>query len=167
VPTSFAGVASSVHIPDDLENYKSAMQSPEAAHWQKAMQAEYDSLMQTGTWRLISLPAGRKVVRCKWIYRIKTNSDGSIARYKARLVAQGSTQIAGVDYDQTFSLVVKYDSIQTTLAIAAQQKMHITQFDIQTAFLHGLIDTIIYMLQPLGFEIASDNGAVMVCMSHP
>jgi hypothetical protein len=67
-----------------------------------------------------SSPSGFKAVRCKWVYKVKTNSDGTVARYKARLVAQGCIQMQGVDYDQTFSPVVKYDSIRTVLAIAAQ-----------------------------------------------
>jgi hypothetical protein len=91
------------------------LRSLEAAEWQKAMATEYQSLLDIGTWKLVPLPVGRKAIRCKWVFKIKTNPDGSIARYKARLVAQGCTQTHGIDYDQTFSPVVKYDSIHTTL----------------------------------------------------
>lgn len=158
VPNSFAGVVSSPgatgqasdpsslpHIPEDPDTYTEAMRSPQASEWQAAMQIEYDSLISSGTWRLVQLPLGRKAVKCKWIYRVKTNPDGSVSKYKARLVAQGCTQTKGVDYDQTFSPVVKYDAIRAVLSIAAQQGMHMTQFDIQTAFLNGLIDTVLYM----------------------
>jgi hypothetical protein len=82
--------------------------------------------MQTGTWKLVHLPPSRKPVKCKWIYRVKTNSDGTIVRFKARLVAQGCTQTYGVDYNQPFSPVVKYDSIITTLAIAEGFLFHTT-----------------------------------------
>jgi hypothetical protein len=164
IPHTFAGMASSVRVPDDPANYAEAIQSPEAAKWKAAIQVEYDSLMKNETWHLVPLPPGRDPVKCKWIYCITTNSDGSVARYKARLVAQGCTQTYGVDYDQNFSLVVKYESIRSVFAIATQQQMYMVQFDIQTAFLHGLIDTIIYMLQPPGFKVSSDNGSLLVCL---
>ena len=156
--------ASAEQILDDPESYSEGMKSSKAAAWQGMMQEEYQSLIKIGTWKLVPLPAGRKAIRCKWIYKIKTYSDGTIAWYKARLVAQDCTQTRGVDYDQTFSLVVKYDSIQTVLAIAAQQQMLIMQFDIQTAFLHGVIDTIICMLQPPGFEVTSKGGQPLICL---
>jgi hypothetical protein len=73
-------------------------------------------------------------------------------------VAQGCTQTQGIDYDQTFSPVVKYESIRSVLALAAQSRMHIIQFDIQITFLHGLIDTVMYMVQLPGFEIAGEGG---------
>jgi hypothetical protein len=164
VPSSYAGIASSLQIPEDPKSFTTAMRSPKVDQWRAAMQAKYNSLMQTGTWKLVHLPPGRKPVKCKWIYRVKTNSDGTVARFKARLVAQGCTQMYGVDYDQTFSPVVKYDSIRTTLAIAAHQKMHLMQFDIQTSFLHGLINTVIYMLQPPRFEVVDQDGIVLVCL---
>ena len=115
------------------------------------------------------LPPGQKAVPCKWVYKVKTNSNGSIAKFKARLIAKGFTQTKGIDYDQTFSHVVKYESIRTMLAIAAQQGMQLTQFDVQTAYLNGLVDFKIYMLQPPSFEITSidginSEGATLVCL---
>ena len=148
MPSSFAGLASSSHIPDDPDTYAEALASPEVSEWRSAMEVEYPSLIKNGTWSLVPLPHDRSPVKCKWVYRVKTNSDGSVAKFKARLVAKGYAQQHGIDYDQTFSPVVKYESICTVLAIAAQQQMDIVQFDIQTAFLHGLLDTVIYMLQP-------------------
>ena len=84
------------------------------------MEAEYSSLIKNGTWSLVPLIYNQKPVKYKWVYRVKTNSDGYVAKFKARLVAKGYTQQHGVDYDQTFSLVVEYESIRTMLAIAAQ-----------------------------------------------
>ena len=79
-------------------------------------------------------------------------------------MAQGCTQTKGVDYDQTFSLVIKYDSIRAVLSIAAQQAMYMIQFDIQTAFLNSLIDKVLYMHQPLGFEVQNSDGEKLVCL---
>lgn len=105
------------------------------------MEAEYDSLLQNDTRRLVSLPSSCKPMMCKWVYRVKTNFDGFVAKFKVRIVAKDYTQKYGVDYDQTVSPIVKYESIQTVLAIAAQQHMIIVHLDIQTAFLHGFLDT--------------------------
>jgi transposase InsO family protein len=164
VPYSFASVATSVSIPADPESYVATMQSPEANEWRAAMQCEYDSLMQNETWRPVPLPKGRQAVKCKWIYRVKTHSDGTVARYKARLVAQGCTQTYGVDYEQTFSPVVRHESIRVVLALAAQQDMQIVQFDVCTAFLHSKIDTEIYMKQPLGFVEKGSHDKVCLIL---
>jgi len=107
----------STHIPTDPKNYDAAINSPEAKEWLVAMQAEYISLIKASTWRLVPLPPGRKAVSYKWVYMIKTNSDGTIAKFKARLVAKGFTRTKGIDYDQTFSPVVKYESIRTMLEL--------------------------------------------------
>ena len=87
--------------------------------WDSAMIEEYSSLMKNHTWDLVSLPKGRKLVRCKWLYRTKFASDGSIDKYKARLVAKGFSQVEGIDYSETFAPVAKMDSIHLVLAIAA------------------------------------------------
>lgn len=75
------------------------------------MEAEHESLLKNETWRLISLLPDRKLIRCKWVYMIETHSDGSVAKFKARLIAKGCTQQFGIDYDQMFSSMVKYESI--------------------------------------------------------
>jgi hypothetical protein len=88
--------------------------------WEKAMGSEINMLQCAGTWETMPHPAGKNIVGCKWVYRIKRKADGSIDKYKVRLVAHGFTQIYGVDYLNTFSPVAKLASICTILAIAAQ-----------------------------------------------
>jgi histone deacetylase 1/2 len=122
-----------------------ALTSPD---WTAAMKTEYSALMKNSTWTLVPLPTGRKAIGCKWIFRIKYNSDGSIEKNKARLVAQGFSQKAGQDYSDTFSPV----TIRTVISIAVSNKWQIHQIDIDNAFLNGTIKEDIYMKQPPGFE---------------
>lgn len=93
--------------------------------------------MTQGTWSLVSPPPGAPVIGCKWIFKIKRNSDRTMARYKARLVAQGFQQTEGVDYSETFSPVVKQPTIRVVLSLALHFGWHIRQLDISNAFLHG------------------------------
>jgi hypothetical protein len=92
----------------DPQSYGEAAGNP---FWESAMQDEYNSLLENQTWDMVSLLSGRKLVRCRWVYRTKSAADGQIDRYKARLVAKGFQQVHGIDYDETFALVAKMDSI--------------------------------------------------------
>ncbi|VVA37253.1 PREDICTED: Retrovirus-related Pol poly from transposon, partial [Prunus dulcis] len=103
-----------------------ASQSPE---WQSAMREEIEALHAQGTWDLVPLPAHKNLVGCKWVYRIKKNADGSIARHKARLVAKGFSQEEGIDYYETFSPVVKPTTVRLVLALAAQFQWSLRQLD--------------------------------------
>ncbi|KAI3516852.1 hypothetical protein L1887_15941 [Cichorium endivia] len=108
--------------------------------WQDAMKAEYDALMRNNTWSLVNCPTKSNIVGCKWIYRVKKRSDGTIERHKARLVAQGFSQEAGVDYFDTFSPVIKPTTIRLVLSIALSHGWNIHQLDINNAFLNGTND---------------------------
>lgn len=89
-------------------------------HWKHAMQRKYDALLANCTWELIPLPKDKKIIGCKWVFKIKRNSDGFISRYKARLVAQGFHQVADIDYSETFSPVIKPVTIRVLLTLAFQ-----------------------------------------------
>lgn len=136
------------------------MASPERSQWQLAMQEEFDSLMLNRTWDLEPLPINRKTVKCKWVYKLKLGVDGGVQRFKARLCAKGFTQRHGIDYTETYSPVVKFDSIRSILSIAAAHDLDIIQFDVCSAFLNGEIDEVIFMDQPLGFEDNSTGAKV-------
>lgn len=123
------------------------------------MTDELKSLVKNDTWDLVDPSIERKPIRNKWIYRIKLKSDGSVDKYKVRLIIKGCSQKAGVDYSETFFPVARFESIRILLALAAAKDYEISQFDIKTAFLHGDLKEEIFMLQPTRF----DNGSGRVC----
>lgn len=139
----------------DPSTVSEAMGGDEAEHWKRAMQEEYDSLIGNHTWKLVNLPHGRKTIKCKWIFKTKTDEMGEIARYKARLVAKGCSQRPGIDFNETYSPVVRYSSIRFLVSIAAQHNLNIYQMDAITAFLQGDLEDEIYMDQP---ELFCDNS---------
>lgn len=148
-------------VHDDLEptNFNEAMKSRHSDKWVRAMNDEMDALKENDTWNLVKLPPGKRAIDNRWVLRVKHKSDGSVDRYRARLVVRGIFQRAGLDYDETFSPVARYDSIRAFIAIAAEEKFALGQFDVRTAFLYGKIDAEIYMTQPQGF----DDGTGRVC----
>ena len=101
--------------------------------------------MKNKTWDLVPLPKGRKIVRCKWVYRTKYAVNGYVKKYKARLVAKGFSHVEGVDYTETFTPVAKMNSIRLVLFLFASHKWAVHQMDVKSAFLHGDLQEEIYM----------------------
>ena len=134
---------------------KDALSSPDKMKWLDAMKAEIDSLRRNDVWDLVELPKDRKAVGGKWVFKEKISADGSVERYKARLVAQGYSQKCGIDYNEIFCPVVRSESIRTVIALAAQNGLQLHQIDITTAFLNGNLEEEVYMKQPEGF---TDKG---------
>lgn len=145
-----------------------ARKSKEWPHWKNAIDDEMKSLEENHTWHLVqksALPRDKKCVNSRWVLKVKYNADGSIERYKARLVAQGFTQRSGIDYNETFAPVVKFNSIRLIIAIAVARNLPIHQFDIKTAFLRGDLEEQIYMKFPTGFERNDqDTGEDLICL---
>ncbi|CAM8884723.1 unnamed protein product [Rhodiola kirilowii] len=109
------------------------------------MSEELDAFERTGTWEVVPLPPHVCPVTCKWIYMVKIRSDGSLERYKARLVARGFQQEYGRDYDETFRLVAHMTTIRTLLAVASVREWSIPQLDVKNAFLNGELREDVYM----------------------
>ncbi|CAN1181640.1 Retrovirus-related Pol polyprotein from transposon TNT 1-94 [Linum perenne] len=130
-------------------------------NWRNAMKNELQALEDNHTWDIVPCPEGKKPVGCKWVFKVKLHADGKIERYKARLVAKGFTQIYGVDFLDTFSPVVKMNTVKLLLAVAAVKSWHLEQMDISNAFLHGDLEEEVYMELPQG--IHGDHTQNAVC----
>lgn len=115
------------------------------------MQEEFDALTLNKTWVLVPLPSGANIVSGKCIFRHKYNADGSLSHHKARWVVRGFSQQPGVDFNETFSPVVKPTTIRIVLSLAISQSWPIHQLDVKNAFLHGHLDEVVYSQQPSGF----------------
>ena len=109
------------------------------------------SLLSNKAWELVKPPPNWKIVGSKWVFKWKIDANGIVEHYKARLVAQGCTQKFGLDYEETFSPVVWFESIRFLLAVGAQHKLQLHQMDVSTAFLHGELTEEVYLWQPEGF----------------
>lgn len=140
------------------KTYKEAMNSSEREKWLQAIDSEINSLKDNKTWELVELPKGRKAIPCKWIFKIKTNADGTIEKYKARLVIKGYSQKKDIDFHETFSPVARSSTIRAVLSVAAKEKLSLAQFDVSTAFLYGTLNEEIYMKPPEGY--ANDKKLV-------
>uniref|UniRef100_A0A251RWD9 Putative zinc finger, CCHC-type n=1 Tax=Helianthus annuus TaxID=4232 RepID=A0A251RWD9_HELAN len=119
--------------------------------WVRAMDNEFYALHKNNTWTLVPRPPNVNVAGSKWLFRTKFKADGSVERYKARLVAQGFTQVPGLDYSHTFSPVVKAATVRTVLSLAVINGWMLHQLDVNNAFLHGNLTENVYMEQPKGF----------------
>jgi hypothetical protein len=119
-------------------------------NWRATME-EYGALMSNGTWELVPRPRGSNVVTGKWVFTHKFISDGTFDRYKARWVLRGFTQRPGVDYDETFSPVVKLATVRTVLTLVASRAWPIQQLDVKNAFLHDTLSETVFCSQPTCF----------------
>ena len=128
--------------------------------WLSAMIEEMDVLTDNGTWDIVRLLGGKKVIDCRWVFTMKVNFDGSIARLKARLVAKGHAQTYGVDYSDTFSSVAKLTSIRLFISLATIHGWDLHQLDIKNDFLHGDLAKEVYMKQPFGFVAQGEISRV-------
>ena len=160
-PERYLGFHEILHI-DDIEplTYNDAISRDDSEEWLGAMKSELQSMEDNQVWDLVDLPDGVKPVKNKWVFKRKTDMDGNLTVYKARLVAKGFTQVEGIDYDETFSPVAKFQSIRILLAIAAYHDYEIWQMDVKTAFLNGVLDEDVYMVQPDGFVDPKQAGKV-------
>ncbi|KAJ9560758.1 LOW QUALITY PROTEIN: hypothetical protein OSB04_005918, partial [Centaurea solstitialis] len=124
-------------------------------HWRAAMDAEMAAILSNFTWDLVPKPSDANIVGNRWLFRHKFDSNGRLERYKARLVAQGFSQQPGLDFDDTFSPVVKPATIRTVLSISISRNWPIHQLDVKNAFLHGDLTETVYMRQPPGYVNSS------------
>lgn len=118
------------------------------------MTTEIEALNRLETWTFVTRPSNRTIIKCRWVFAVKRTVTDAVERYRARLVVKGFSQKAGIDFDETFSPVVKYDSLRIILSIAAEQDLDLFQFDVSSAFLYGELNEEIYLEQPEGFRVS-------------
>ncbi|CAI7927086.1 unnamed protein product [Closterium sp. NIES-54] len=145
--------------PGEPATVEETLSGPQKEEWKAAMDAEFNSLIENGTWELVELPEGRRPISSKWVFKVKSGADGALERFKSRLVAKGFEQKEKVGFGEIFAPVVKPVTLKTVLASAAVKGWHVKQMDITIAFLNGILLEDIYMAQADGYE----DGTSRVC----
>ena len=151
---SFIASLDSISLP------KTVCEALSLPGWHNAMVEEMQALDDNGTWNLVQLPKRKKAIGYRWMFAIKVNPEGLVARLKARLVAKRYTQTYDVDYSDTFSHVAKMTSVRLFISLAATYHWDLHQLDIKNVFLHGDLQEEAYMKQPPGFVAQKGTGKV-------
>ncbi|CAI7861908.1 unnamed protein product [Closterium sp. NIES-53] len=146
--------------PEEPASMEEALAGPDREKWLVSRDAEYQSLLEKGTWDLVVLPEGKKAVQCKWVLRIKTDDKGQVTIYKSRLVAKGFMQ-KKQDFNEIYAPTAKPPTLRVLLADAAVSGKSIIQMDISTAFLSWVLEEDVYMTQPPGYE---DGPAAVILL---
>ncbi|KAG7563868.1 Integrase catalytic core [Arabidopsis suecica] len=165
--TEESGVAFALVVVESLsleepQGYYEAVNDKDGDKWKGATEEEMDSLVKNGTWDLVDKPLDRKIIGCRWLFKLKSGIPGvEPTRYKARLVAKGYTQKEGVDYQEIFAPVVRHTSIRILMSAVVDQDLELEQMDVKTAFLHGNLEEELYMEQPEGFVSETEKEKFM------
>lgn len=141
-----------IKADEDPQSFDEAMSRPDKSKWLIAINEELKSLSKCNVWSLVDRPTNKNIVSNRWVLRIKRNPDGTISRYRARLVARGFSQIHGLDYHDTYAPTSSMSIIRLLFSFAAVEELNITQFDVKTAFLYGDLEEEVFMSQPQGFD---------------
>ncbi|HEV7738455.1 MAG TPA: reverse transcriptase domain-containing protein, partial [Chlamydiales bacterium] len=151
---------------EGARTWKEAAESDKAEQWKAAYQEEMDSLKKHNVWTLVprsQVPKGRKIIKSRPCFVRKKDENGKVVRHKVRVVAKGFTQVAGIDFTETFASVARMESMRTLLHIGAINDWEIHQMDVKTAFLHGDLEEDIYMEQPEGmYEPGKENWVALL-----
>ena len=158
--SSFEYDACALTLDENPRSYSEAMSSVDSNFWQEAINSEIESIMSNNTWVLSDLPRGCKPLSSRWIFTKKFKPDGSLDKYKARLVVGGHRQKKGLDFFDTYSPVTKISTIRMLLALASIHNLIVHQMDVKTAFLNGELNEEIYMKQPEGCVIPGQENKV-------
>jgi len=133
-----------------------AMSRPDAESWIAAALAEIEAHLTNGTWELAQLPPGRQVIGSQWVFKLKWKPDGSVDKYKGRIMAQGFSQVCSIHYNKVFVSTACMVAMPTVIAIAAAEDLELHLVDFSMAFLNGKIDAEVYMKIPDGLSVEGD-----------
>jgi hypothetical protein len=170
----FAATSATLTITADLgeldvpKSFRQAMRSPQRDYWREAIAKELAGLLALETWEMVpasSMPPGANLMHCHYVFAVKRKADGSIEKFKARLVADGNTQKHGVDFDRVFATVVKTSTIRLVLLLAAARDYNLSSIDIRQAYLQSLLDPNVplYMRPPPDVFPFDQHGNPLVC----
>jgi hypothetical protein len=148
-------------VDDTPSTIEEAYSSHDADFWKEAIRSEMDSIMSNATWEVIEHPYGCKPIGSKWVFKKKLRPDGTIERYKARLVIKGYSHKEGEDFFDTYSPMARLTIISVLLSLAASHGLLVHQMDVKTSFLNEELDEEIYMEQLVGFVANGQEG--MAC----
>jgi transposase InsO family protein len=162
-PSLMEGAFAVHSTPEDYPTLEQAMRRADRDLWLTAMEAEFNSLSEQGTWEVVPRPTDRKIISAKWVLRIKWDSCRKVPLYKARFCARGFTQVKDVDFDNTFSPTISKAGLRLIIALAVQFNWLIHCVDCKNAFLNGFIDKEIYLEQPSHFIAANTTAKSHVC----
>lgn len=149
-----SGIALLVHLTPST--YREAMASSDNKKWQAAMQSELDGCVAQDTWSLVKrsdLSPNTNIIPVKWVFKIKTDENGVVTKYKARITPKGFKQRHGIDYFEVFANTGKYKTLRVALSIAARRNMELCQLDVPQAFTQAVLEEDVYMEMPEGFVI--------------
>jgi transposase InsO family protein len=146
-----------IEAPPIPRTYDEAMSNPlYKAHWEQAISEELTKLQALDTWKIVTLPPGKKAVGCKWVFTVKYTPTGLIDRYKARLVAQGFSQVPGDDFLETFSPTIRAESLRILLALGTYEDLEIRQIDVVSAYPRSKLHATVYMKPPKALKCPKD-----------
>jgi len=155
-------------VLDDLELHLGSAEEPpsfaaaeQEACWWAAMLEEMAVVEENRTWELVDPPIGCRPIGLKWVYKVKRNERGEVVRHKARLVAKGFVQREGIDFEEVFAPVARMEFVSLLLALAASRSWKVHHLDVKSAFLNGELVEEVYVQQPPGFVIASEEHRVL------
>ncbi|SMQ52991.1 unnamed protein product [Zymoseptoria tritici ST99CH_3D7] len=154
-PSDTVKIQLSSDDPVEPKSYKDVEKNQYEAEWVTAMTDEYSSLIENATWEIVdeaSLPAHKRALSGKWVFKVKRDDKGNVHRFKARWVVRGFEQEEGIDFNETFASVVKPISYKMLFALALINGWKVHQIDVKTAFLYGKIDEEVYVRLPPGHE---------------
>ena len=147
-------------LENERQTFEAAMSSSESTFWKEAVNSEIESILSNHTWELTDLPPGNKLLGSKWMFKRKMKPDGTIDKYKARLVVKGYREKEGLDYFDTYSPVTRITSIRMLIALAAVYDFKVHQMNVKTSFLNGELEEEIYIEQPEGFIVLGKEKKV-------
>ena len=146
-----------INIPNTQQE---AVSGPEVLNWVTNIDEELRAHDKNTTWTMVSREPGKKTIDSKWLFKIIKDPERNVLIYKGRLNVQGFMQRPRIDYNETFAVVVCYDSLRVMLMLTVQQDLEFVQLDVRTAFLYGVLDEDIHMEVPAGLEVGTCGSAV-------